>query len=645
MIIGSFIRHYKCYRKMNFVPFVTPYNAPYLHLVIGANGSGKSSILEALDVYFNKGKFVLSNGGEKWQEALVTPVFLVDKNYTDKIWANVPHVSNLKKKDLEKIAVSISNYLWTFEPRSGAEAQNRLSEIIKTIPPRFDKDNHLLLISGTDYEGNFVTDPIKEIKQLIVDEFSEKDFKSFNTALRNSMDYLYIPVETSITDYLRVEGEGFQSLMGLDIKKKLDNTFDNPIEIEGEQNTVLSYVNQTLSEFVAETQKTIKKIESEYSFKPDYGVKQRVTAKDVRDLVIQEFFKNRQLKKNDTKIAELSSGQRKKALIDIIYALLSDATNRERETEVILAIDEPEASLHVNNCYSQFDKLQKIAGFSVQTFVTTHWYGALPILNEGTITHVQEIENEPPITKQFDCSNIYDNHEAHKVEDIEFKSVYDLASAILSSLRHGDRNWLILEGNSDKKYLSRYFSSERVNILSIGGIDRMISLVDFLSIPFGVKSERNKANNKIVFLSDNDREYVKSNSQDSEVLKFKRFTMNDGNIELIDYCEAKHGDIVGIEDVMDADMMWAALDDLASEVSDLKEALLPFEREGDFRISVFRGEYSFLKTKLSGRGKIEAYQKLSDVLNPLKTRLAIKYSDLSFENTPEWIEELNQHLK
>ena len=46
MILGAFVRHYKCYRKLSYLAFVTPHNEPNLELIIGNNGSGKSSMKE-----------------------------------------------------------------------------------------------------------------------------------------------------------------------------------------------------------------------------------------------------------------------------------------------------------------------------------------------------------------------------------------------------------------------------------------------------------------------------------------------------------------------------------------------------------------------------------------------------------------------
>ena len=59
MIIGLFQRHFKIYKGAKYIPFGTNQKEMF-NLFIGQNGAGKSSILEALNCYFNN-KFQLKN--------------------------------------------------------------------------------------------------------------------------------------------------------------------------------------------------------------------------------------------------------------------------------------------------------------------------------------------------------------------------------------------------------------------------------------------------------------------------------------------------------------------------------------------------------------------------------------------------------
>ncbi|WP_237703656.1 AAA family ATPase [Haemophilus haemolyticus] len=53
MIAGLFITYFKTYSKINFIPLSDEHN---LCGILGKNGVGKSSILEALDCFFDRDK-------------------------------------------------------------------------------------------------------------------------------------------------------------------------------------------------------------------------------------------------------------------------------------------------------------------------------------------------------------------------------------------------------------------------------------------------------------------------------------------------------------------------------------------------------------------------------------------------------------
>lgn len=87
MILGVILRNYKSYRGWNYVELT---NGDYFTGIIGDNGAGKSSILEALDVFFNKPKSewnynnsINKNGFEN-REPEICPVFLLEKKKINK---------------------------------------------------------------------------------------------------------------------------------------------------------------------------------------------------------------------------------------------------------------------------------------------------------------------------------------------------------------------------------------------------------------------------------------------------------------------------------------------------------------------------------------------------------------------------------
>ncbi len=107
------------------------------------------------------------------------------------------------------------------------------------------------------------------------------------------------------------------------------------------------------------------------------------------DTIIEAYYSKRIFKKDEKLIEDLSSGEKRIILIDIISAFIQ---KNSPSRELIVAIDEPESSLHVSKCYAQFSKISKIAlEYNHQIFVTTHWYGSLPILKNGGLIHIDDL--------------------------------------------------------------------------------------------------------------------------------------------------------------------------------------------------------------------------------------------------------------
>src|SRR5690606_30772444 len=79
MIAGIFLRNFKIYQGINYIPLSL---GNQFSSIIGQNGAGKSSILEALDSYFNKAEWNLNHSlskGFQEREPFICPLFLIEK--------------------------------------------------------------------------------------------------------------------------------------------------------------------------------------------------------------------------------------------------------------------------------------------------------------------------------------------------------------------------------------------------------------------------------------------------------------------------------------------------------------------------------------------------------------------------------------
>ncbi len=141
MLLGLFIRNFKGYAETIFIPLSKGDNFSGL---IGDNGVGKTTVLQAIDVFFNGGSwqknvFMQRNSDE---ESFIQPVFLIPKE-------RIP-------QSMKDEADMISNQLWQFKRiYDGNEEEEEeyihyFGELLVTLPERKYQKSHYLLTVGVN---------------------------------------------------------------------------------------------------------------------------------------------------------------------------------------------------------------------------------------------------------------------------------------------------------------------------------------------------------------------------------------------------------------------------------------------------------------------------------------------------------------
>ena len=502
MIIGLFIRHIKAYKGVNFIPIGFEHN---FVSYIGENGIGKSSILEALNSFFNNKKYIvnkeaISDSISGSNNPYIFPIFLVEK---EKITRN--------KKDFEKI----SEFFWNIEKKNVTPGiQGSMKEFFELREKIFDKkeSHYLLAIGETNFqaghkiyfggfhsEENFLIDFLEKEKKEIEGkkgEEREKIIITWTNELNKKLDtaewrkilqelkslyaYVYLPVELEVESFTKIETDEMQKIFDINLINEINDALKS-VQFSGNTG-----INTKLDLFVDEIEKTLN---NEYKYDTGAQRGNTVTQTDIVEKIIESYFQKRILYKGKKKVSELSAGEKRQALIDLVYAFLIKSLNREKN--VIIAIDEPENSLHTSLCYDQFEKLQRIAENN-QILITTHWYGFLPIINEGT-GHFLNVSGDANIN--FETYNLYDYKARIKSDistsrnaipyDFLLKSTYDLVQSIFYSLsKEEPYNWLIVEGISEKIYFEYFFhdeiKSKKLRILCLGGQSKVTELYKYL---------------------------------------------------------------------------------------------------------------------------------------------------------------------
>ncbi|PSA95302.1 hypothetical protein C6370_09955 [Bacillus atrophaeus] len=511
MIVGTFINGYKSYAKSIFAPIANN-NIQKYAVYIGANGVGKSGILEALDVFFN-GRDWNATRGSTQEDRYITPIFFIQKKRFLEFLFNSnryskPDIEGNKKllADIEEI----SSQFWhgiqdSLKGAARREYINTFYEFLADLTANFDKENYLILPSGTKFNGKPTLAPFdSHYKKLLGEKEYEKKIDRLRKLIREYYAYVYIPVEQSANEILKIEDKQMQTLMNKDILNEIDNVLTTKYEIEGKKKSFLSFINDYLNIFMENINNSIQLIDKQYNYSPEANSKRNLTVTDIREKVLEAYFSKRPLRYKNREVNKLSSGEQRKALIDIAYAFLSNINEMDRE--IILAIDEPEVSMNVINCFPQFERLELLSKiYNRQVLITTHWYGSLPITNSGHLYHLQkEIEGDISITN-FSFYDYLDEQRRFP-NDIELKSMFDLATSIISySKSVNDTNWIICEGSTDKLYLEEILKdNDNFKILPVGGCSNVIKLYGLLSYPLSDKTTAKAMKGKILCLIDTD---------------------------------------------------------------------------------------------------------------------------------------------
>ena len=647
MLAGLFLRGYKVYKNVKFLPFFDC-DHENLNLFIGPNGVGKSSILEALDTFFNNAKWTISLGS---QHAYVAPIFLIEKK-------KVEHFSTTSKEYIEKI----SAFLWNVKLADNKLVYSTISDFLEfkdKIRSTCEQDYYLLLLSFTPHLrdisfATFDAEIKKTVLNLTFDEENnlkkneQKPLNKLFTEVHDLYTYIYIPTETNIANFLRLESKDMQELTDRRIIDNIDVILTNKSVPQengeiSEKKNILDLINEKLQPYVAEVERIIQQIDIEYRFQAEGTAK--LTTKDISRQIINAFYSKRKLQKDGKSIADLSSGERKKALIDITYSFLSQEDRGAQEKEIILAIDEPEASLDMSIRYDQFERIEKLAK-DHQIFIATHWYGSLPIIQQGIIHHIEIGEDGLPVIRLYN-SRYYFEDRKNDPNDIYFKSFSDLSQSILSSIRSKEMNWIIVEGPEDKNYLDYYLKGQITNlkILPVGGSGSVKLLYQHMSIPFSVKSDSSTFKGRVFCLVDTDNQGLDIKDSDSKYgkLRIRRFQLGTySGTQEIKLVKINNAVFIPteIEEVLVPNQFYLALKKTieASNDENVKLAFSYFKYDDDSKFSFVKGDLSILLPQSNVERNYKSDKKLIiDFIDRNKFLISHNYCKMNKEVEPAWI--------
>ncbi|WP_318460247.1 AAA family ATPase [Photobacterium leiognathi] len=638
MLVGLLLRHYKTYANSHFIPLSDSLDNK-LNIFIGSNGVGKSSVLEALDSFFNNNSWNVNKNSNK-KDSYVCPIFLINKN---EIKGSNEHFELL------------SEYFWEVAPEDSSfnsrkQLVNGFFPLRDSLKRKYSKNDYYFLCIGAGYEKPseahipFFNNHLKSE----VPELTDKKLQLVKQYILDLYNYVYIPIESSIKNVLAIEASEAQALMGRVITDEIDKILTEKVfeertgKTRNRKYSLLDVINTKLDSFMDNINKRMADIGGQYSYNKEGKVKKNLTASDIRDIIIKEYFSIRTLKKDKKEIGELSSGEQRVALIDLAYTFLSARENKG--SNIILAIDEPEASMHTSLCFEQFKRLAELASLhDRQVIATTHWYGILPMCQKGTLHH---ISNDTSI-RTFELSNILEQRRGFP-DDIELKSVFDLISSILSLMKCSNSNWIICEGSDDALYLKYLLNNsiDNLTILPVGGCANVVKIYNYLFAPMDEKGEQSLINGRVVCLIDTDEQQPNLNipSESSKKIYLRRFQKDNDKIVLSRVQSTGIYSKTEFEDCLADDCYYESLAEVIHELNNEKIV----EIFSNFEFKTTKG-YSFINYMDDSCLKpknMDGYNSRKELLNYIqsphvKFKVAEKYIEQD-EHQLEWITELKK---
>jgi predicted ATP-dependent endonuclease of OLD family len=620
MIIGLQVRHFKAYKNKKYIPIGHEHN---FVAYSGENGSGKSSILEALDTFLNNKTWLITKDSIA-SDSYICPLFLIPKDNASRLTSYF------------EIA---SDYFWDLEQKDKKDPFFEIRD--KLIESH--RETHFLIFMGEDIDHKMIIPFGESIQQGLLTKF-ESNFneKNFLKELKDIYSYVYIPVEINSEEFTKIETVEMQKIFDKEVISEIKKSLRlRDIDI----------INTRLDSFVNELE---GKLEGKYYYDTgDTGTK-KLTQTSLVDTILEMYFKKRVLMKgsrNNTKLSkkmsELSAGEKRESLINLVYVFLKE--EKERNKIILIGIDEPENSLHTAICYEQFEKLKKISKFA-QVLITTHWYGFLPIVDKGLVhfikTEISEKESGPDEVIVFDKTvDLYRYpYQTKKLpKDFRLKSTNDLVQSIFHSLTtNNPYNWLICEGSSDQVYLEYFLRDLKdelnLQIIPVGGVELVKKFYTYLSLPIN-EIIKNKDCGKVFCLTDTDADLRKNDVTQFDDLKphiiLKRLSLGGNNTtELIEFEKELKQESMDIEKSLNPFVFSQTLKDLETDSK-------YFIDEEDIQNETGNTTITNLRS-----WSLESF--FTD--EEIKDEFAIKYvsvMDEKFDDTytPTWINEIKDFFK
>ncbi len=373
----------------------TEFNFSDLGVIIGKNDVGKSTLFDALDIFFENNKALEDdvNINSSENKFSITCFFQVE-----------PQIQiNIDASESERTQTSLeSEYLLN---------QEKLLQIKKIWEKGKLSKTYIVCDYPTNWEKPLITLKIQDLRKLLskeseVNQNIKKEIRNFLFSQESlSFKEQEIDISTKETDIVSIYNK-LKEKMPKFLLFKADRTNtdkDNEItqitkaitqnaisEIEQQFNNMKKNILSDIKSFANATLERLKSFDKDIvkDLVPD------ITSKELGTLFSYEF-------KSDSGISFNKRGSGVKRLF-LLSFFLEDA-ERKQQSNMIYAIEEPETSQHPNYQRIVIESLQKLAqNQGRQILLTTHTPEIVRMVNKENIIFIQKDDEDRRIVYHGD---------------------------------------------------------------------------------------------------------------------------------------------------------------------------------------------------------------------------------------------------
>lgn len=378
-----------------------------LTVIVGKNDVGKSTVLEALDIFFNDGK-----GAVKFDKSDINNCGLAEGN--TEVSISVCFV------DLPKSIIIDSTVSTSFESEYLLNNKGQL-EVIKRYsnngsPKVYIKAKHPQNIKCSE----LLIKKNSELKRMIREESIEPESLSVNSAMRKALWKKYqgdlqlkeCEIDASKEDAKRIWDNiaGYLPIYSLFQSDRKNSDTDSEVQ-DPLKEAVKQIINdESLRDKLKDIADTIREKVKEVSDRTLNKIKEMdeeianslnpVIPND-KDLKWQDVFKNVSITGDENiPINKRGSGVRRLILLNFFRAEAERRAVHNENANIIYAIEEPETSQHTNNQIKLIEALKDLSKFDkTQIIMTTHSPNVVKRLNYSNLRLIKNQNSD----KRVEC--------------------------------------------------------------------------------------------------------------------------------------------------------------------------------------------------------------------------------------------------